>query len=254
VEEHYRCTETYTDSKGKTQTRTRSGWQSIDSGEHSVPFLLRDETGSLRVDPHGAEIHADRVLHESCGRSHPLYYGKGPSSAISNSTHERRFIEHAIEVGARLYVMGMAQLREDVVAPEIAHHRSAELFLISTRKESQITRKQGFVALFATLFGTVAAFLLPVFLAQSGDFQAALAANLAVAAAAGAGFLVVVALYYLVLVHNGLVSVRDATRRRPSDASRRFGRRAPPEGRANERRARGVRSRRSLRLRRPIPT
>ncbi|MHC4338827.1 MAG: LemA family protein [Planctomycetota bacterium] len=209
VEEHYRHTETYTDSKGKTQTRTRSGWEGIDSGESAVPFLLRDDTGSLRVDPHRAEIHADCVLRESCGPSHPLYYGKGPSSAISNSTHERRFVEHAIEIGARLYVMGMAQLREDVVAPEIAHHRSAELFLISTRKESQLTRKQGIVALLALLFGTAAAFLIPVFLAQSGDFQASLAANFAVAVAAGAGFFGVVALYYLVLVHNGLVSVRE---------------------------------------------
>jgi len=209
VEEHYRHTETYTDSKGKTQNRTRSGWQSIDSGESAVPFLLRDDTGSLRVDPHRAEIHADCVLRESCGPSHPLYYGKGPASAISNSTHERRFIEHAIEIGARLYVMGMAQLRDDLVAPEIAHNSNAELFLISTRKESQITRKQGIVALFALLFGTVAAFLIPVFLAQAGDFQAALAANIAVAASAGAGYFGVVALYYLVLVHNGLVSVRE---------------------------------------------
>ncbi len=142
VEEHWSktVTETCTDSKGRRQTRTRreSGWSTVAGGARQAPFYLRDDAGLIRVDPDGADIQAARVFSREVGQGDPVYYGKGPAQGIMHSDERRRFTERAIPLHAPLYVMGRARLREDVVAPEIAHDRDAPIFLISTRSERQI--------------------------------------------------------------------------------------------------------------------
>ncbi|MHC4731985.1 MAG: GIDE domain-containing protein, partial [Planctomycetota bacterium] len=62
VKERWETTETYTDSEGRSQTRTSSGWKTVSSHEERQPFQLIDSTGSLRVLPHRAEITADTVF------------------------------------------------------------------------------------------------------------------------------------------------------------------------------------------------
>jgi hypothetical protein len=142
VEEHWSRTvqETYRDADGKTKTRTKveSGWRTVADGGEQIRFFLADETGAVRVDPAGAKIEPVSVYSETCRRGDPLYYGKGPTDAVSDSTHERRFQEQAIPVGARLYVVGQARERDDVVAPEIG--LGGPLFIISTRSEQQVTK------------------------------------------------------------------------------------------------------------------
>ncbi|RME95942.1 MAG: LemA domain-containing protein [Verrucomicrobia bacterium] len=144
VEEHWSrtVTETYTDAQGKTRTRTRreSGWTTVASGGGLQPFYLKDDCGVILVRPEGARIEAERVFDRTVGRSDPLYYGKGPARAVAHSDHRRRFIEEAIPLHARLYVMGRARERQDVVAPEIAADKEAPVFLISTREEKAISR------------------------------------------------------------------------------------------------------------------
>ncbi len=138
-------TETYTDSKGNIQTRTRteSGWTTLASGGEQIPFYLRDGEGVVLVHPAGAHVEPSGVLSKTCGRSDPFYYGKGPSHSIPNSDHRRRFVETAILLHADLYVVGQAREREDIVAPEIAHDSGVPLFLISTRTEKQVARGYG---------------------------------------------------------------------------------------------------------------
>jgi hypothetical protein len=144
VDEHWSrtVTETYTDSDGKRKTRTRveSGWRTVAEGGEMTLFEVVDDTGAVRVDPRGAKIEAVELYDESCGPGDALYYGKGPSGAVPNSTHERRFHETGLPLGARLWVAGQAREREDVVAPEIAADKDAPYFLISTRSEEQIGR------------------------------------------------------------------------------------------------------------------
>jgi len=211
VEEHWSRTETYTDAKGKTRTRTSSGWRTVDDGEQGTPFHLRDDTGAIRVRPAGAEIEAPSIFSETCGRFDPLYYGKGPARSISNSTHRRRFSESAIEVGARLYVIGPARLDEHRVVPEIALEEHAEIFLISTRSEERITRGHAWAAFFKLFFGTGLAFVAPVALfgRAAPDLGRAVLAALPWPLVSAGGYLLAVALYYLLLVYNGLVSVRE---------------------------------------------
>jgi len=142
VEEHWSrtLTETYTDSKGKTRTRTRheSGWKTVASGGEMQAFYLRDDDGTVLIRPEGASIEPLSVFSETCGRGDALYYSKGPAGAVMHSDHQRRFIERALPLAQSIYVMGQAREREDVVAAEIAHDPQAPMFLISIREERQI--------------------------------------------------------------------------------------------------------------------
>jgi len=137
VEEHWSrtVTETYTDSKGRTQTRTRheSGWTRVGDGGETIPFYLQDDYGVILVRPDGAKIEPLTLFEETCGTSDPLYYGKGPAGAVANSDYRRRFVELGIPLKTKLYIVGQSRERKDVVAPEIAADEQAPMFLISTR-------------------------------------------------------------------------------------------------------------------------
>jgi len=161
VEEHWSrtVTETYTDSQGRTQTRTRteSGWTTVDHGGERKDFYLKDDCGVILIRPASASIEAQSVFQQNCGPADPLYYGKGPRRSVADSTHRRRFTERAIPLHAQIYIVGQARERDDVVAPEIAHNPKAELFLISTRTEAQIRRGMAWqfwlLGLFAIILG-----------------------------------------------------------------------------------------------------
>jgi hypothetical protein len=134
-------TETYTDSDGKTQTRTRreSGWTTVSSDSNEQLFYLKDDCGVLRVNPTRAKIDGQCVFNQQCGTLDDLYYGKGPATSVSDSDHIRRFTEYAIPLHHDLYILGHARQRDDIVAAEIAHDDSAPMYLISTRSEQQIS-------------------------------------------------------------------------------------------------------------------
>lgn len=142
ISEHWsrRTTETYTDSQGRTKTRTKteSGWKTVASGESMCPFDLRDETGVIQIRPGKAKIEGEKVMSLHCTPSDPLYYGKGPAGSVANSDHRRMFTETIIPLDSEVYVVGQAREREDIVAPEIAYDKDSPLFLISTREEKKI--------------------------------------------------------------------------------------------------------------------
>ena len=121
IQERWERIETYTDSKGNRRTRKSSGWKTVDSGESFQSFFLVDDTGELSVNPSEAKVDAPSTLSLRCGPSDSMYYDKGPAGSIMNSTHRRRFTEHAIQPGDDLYVLGSAKLRDEVAAPMIAH-------------------------------------------------------------------------------------------------------------------------------------
>ena len=145
VDEHWSRTvvETYTDSEGHTQrrTRTESGWTRVAGGGQAIPFYLRDDSGVIRIVPEGATIHGVKVLDQTCSRGSSVYFGKGPPSEVADSTHRRHFLETAVPLHSMLYIVGQAREREDIVAAEVAHDKDAPMFLISTRTEKQVSRR-----------------------------------------------------------------------------------------------------------------
>ena len=186
-------TETYTDSKGRSQTRQvrKSGWTTVDEGGATPAFEVEDETGVVRVRPEGAEVEPEEVFAQTVGRGDALYYGKGPAGGIGDSTGRRRFTENAIALGRDVFVAGRAREREDVVAPEIAADPEENLFLISCRGEERVQRGYrrqfwGFgVALLLAVAGGVADPVVGV----AGGHGAVVAAG-RVGGAAGAGLAV----------------------------------------------------------------
>lgn len=209
IEEQWRKTETYTEN-GKTKTRTSSGWTTVKADDVRDPFHLRDDTGRIRIVPDKAEIEGETVFSRTCGRADPVYYRKGPAGSIAHTTHTRRFTEYAIRPKRRIYVIGTARLRQDVVEPEIAYGPEDEMFLISVNSEEAIVRSYAWGALlkpvFSWLLGLLAAFL--ILGAMGGRMELtpeAITAWVVLSITLG----LVNFVHYLMTVYNGLISVRN---------------------------------------------
>ena len=161
IDEHWSRTvvETYTDSKGHAQTRTRTetGWTKVADGRDSQPFYLKDDTGVIRIVPDGARINAVNTYNETLSRDNPLYFDKGPAREVANTTHKRRFQETALPLHAALYIVGQARERQDVVAAEVAYQKNTPMFLISTKAERQISSGYGRWGWFWIIIGLVLA-------------------------------------------------------------------------------------------------
>ena len=142
VSEHYRRTrtESYTDSKGnrKTRTVTDTGWETVAKGGDDQSFYLRDDTGVVLVHPARARIDRATLFDTTVTRGDALYHGKGPDRSVSGSTGRRRFTEEGLPLHAKLYVVGTARERRDLVAPELAHDPAGPEFILSTRTEQVV--------------------------------------------------------------------------------------------------------------------
>jgi hypothetical protein len=138
-------TQTYTDKDGRphTRTTTQHGWTTVAQGGDGMPFYLKDDTGAVKIRPAGAKLEPADFFAKTVGRGDPLYYGKGPAAGVPNSDGRRRFAETGIPLHAPLYVIGPARERTDIVAPEIAAAKDAEIFLISTRGEEHVRAGMG---------------------------------------------------------------------------------------------------------------
>ncbi len=213
VDEHWQRTvhETYTDSKGHTQTRTRteSGWKKVAGETTTNPFYLKDDTGVIRIRPEKADIQANSVFNQTCSRNDPLYYGKGPATTIANSTHRRRFIEFALPLHIELYVMGQAHEREDIVAPEIVYDKQSPMFVISMKTEKQLSNRYRLYYWLWLVFAFIAA--LGGGIAWSVVMIDTLFWQPPVIGAGG--FLVALLLGWTWLVYNSLINLRHMVRR-----------------------------------------
>ncbi len=228
VEERWErtVTEHYTDSEGKRRTRKRkeSGWKTVASGEERQPFDIRDDTATIRLDPTAGKIEGVGVMHESVGRSHPLYYGKGPRRSISNSTHQRSFTETALLQDARVYVMGTCRIRSDQPEPEIGFDRDDGWLLVTVRSEQAVANGFGLGANVALGLGGLLAAgsavpLAPAslnpqpkpwvseFAGQHADSVAFFMAMAPAMSLTFGAFLLLVAGFYGTLLYNGLVRV-----------------------------------------------
>ncbi len=134
-------TETYTDKDGNTRTRQvlRSGWTTVAGNDHTQGFYLKDEFGFLWVHPRGADLETLSLFYETVSRREQLYFAKGPDDEIADSTGRRRFRESGLPVGTQLFVRGRASERPDIVAPQIVQDPKADMFIITPRKESEVS-------------------------------------------------------------------------------------------------------------------
>ncbi len=202
-------TETYTDSEGRTQTRTRteSGWTTVAQGGDSISFYLQDDCGVIRIQPAHATVEPRTIFDQSCGRYDGLYYAKGPAGGVPDSTGRRHFVEGAIPLHAELYLVGHARERDDLVAPEIAYDPNAEMFLITTRSEQQVRRGLAWqfrlIGLLGVAFG-IGGFVLP-----DAILERPLERNIAKYIVTGLFFILSGLLGWIGMVYNSIVTLRQ---------------------------------------------
>jgi len=228
VEEHWSrtVTETYRDKDGRTQTHTRreSGWTTVADGGEQTTFYLQDDCGVIRVNPDRAAVEPLTTMERTCTPSDPLYYGKGPSGAVSHSDHERRLVEHAIPLHTPLYVMGQARERDDVVAAEIAQSAAAPLFLISSRTENQVSRGMVLTFWLVGILGLLAAvgasFAEQAVMARQGGTPAI------PCLIAAAGYFAIWCGGWIWMVYNSLIELRQRVRQAWSNVDVQLKRRA----------------------------
>ncbi len=219
VEEHWRriVTETYTDDKGNSRTRTKveSGWTTVDSGGAQVPFWLRDDSGRIRILPDGAKMDARCILNCTCTPGDSLYYGKGPAYAVMDSTHTRRFTEHAMCLGDPLYVMGAVRACQEMAEPEVAADKHADMFLISTRSEAQIVSGYGWLIALWGILGFLCASCSPLSfeLCRGADIGPAITRQIGWMVLGFALYTVLVLCLYAAGLYNGLIRLRERVRR-----------------------------------------
>ena len=212
ISEHWKKTERYRDKDGNQKTRTKSGWRKVDSGGNFQSFFLKDDTGELLIEPEGAKVDAPSTMSSSCSPTDPFYYEKGPDRAIANSTHRRRFSERSLTPNDELYILGPAKLRQEVAKPMIAQSKEAKYYFISTKSESQIIRSKNVWAFIIIIFSFLAALVVPVVTisVETGvEPQEAMLENPGWIFLSGLIFLAVASLFYLTILYNGLIRVRN---------------------------------------------
>jgi len=214
VQEHWSrtVTETYTDDKGNTQTRTRteSGWTQVADGGETIAFYVQDDCGVILIQPEGAKIEPLTVFDETCTPLNALYYGKGPAGAVMDSSFRRRFVETAIPLKANLYVVGQARERQDVVAPEIAADKDAPMFLISTRSREQVSSGMKWGSRGWAFFGLLLAVGFTVW--RDAVLNVDPGSRVVLYAGIGLGYLFLGLLLWVWMVYNSLVDLRQRVR------------------------------------------
>jgi hypothetical protein len=212
ISEHWKKTERYRDKDGNQKTRTKSGWRKVDSGGSFQSFFLKDDTGELLIEPEGAKVDAPSTMSSSCSPTDPFYYEKGPDRAIANSTHRRRFSERSLTPNDELYILGPAKLRQEVAKPMIAQSKEAKYYFISTKSETQIIRSKNVWAFIIIIFSFVAALVVPVVAisVETGvEPREVMLENPGWIFVSGLIFLAVASLFYLTILYNGLIRVRN---------------------------------------------
>ena len=170
ISEHWRRTrvETYTDSNGRTQTRTvtETGWETVASGEAQIIFELHDDTGLIQVDPAGCSFDGINVFNHYCTMGDPLYHGKGPTRAVSGSTGRRHFTEYAIPIGDHIYIAATAREREDIAELQLAKGESDPFFIVDTDGQKDVLKNLRWASI-AWFVGALALIGIGVFAAHS---------------------------------------------------------------------------------------
>jgi hypothetical protein len=92
----------YTIEELRSRSKDRSEWVLVDSGESAQPFYLEDDTGTILVDPVGADTML-RKDHEEIKRDGGW------------TSRKRRYREWRLVPGERVYVLGSVRKTRDTV-------------------------------------------------------------------------------------------------------------------------------------------
>lgn len=156
-----------TDSDGNRQRKTRQGSDTVSSNTRSVRFQVRDETGTVTVNPNDAKIDAEKVVDrfepESSVSGGTISFGNfsfslgGVGGAGGRRTLGYQFTERLVPLNRRVYVLGAASDSSGELM--IQKPREKGQFLISLKSEEELLKssKSGMTW---SLVGAVACFVI----------------------------------------------------------------------------------------------
>jgi len=161
--------ETYwdTDSEGHRTQKTRRGSDNVSSNTRSIPFLVRDATGTIKVDPTGASIDSEKVFSrfdpgEISGGS--IRIGRFALNLASNlmgggrRTLGYRYEESAVPLGRDIYVLGEAVDSSGELRIQNPSQKGGK-FIVSLKSEEQLVKSAGSATRGLMIGGCVAAAL-----------------------------------------------------------------------------------------------
>ncbi|GAK57359.1 hypothetical protein U27_04324 [Candidatus Vecturithrix granuli] len=155
----------------KTRRGTRKGSDSVANNSRSTKFYVRDETGTILVDPEGANIDVEQVIDRfepssSVSRGNISFGGRSFSIGTSRDSGRRRtlgyhFKEWLLPLNRRVYIMGSASDRSGELM--IQKPREKGKFLISLKSEEELiaSAKSGMTW---GLYGAIACFIIGIVL------------------------------------------------------------------------------------------
>lgn len=170
-EEDYEEEYTEVDGEGrevrKTRQGTRTGNDTVARNSRSVKFTVRDDTGTIPVDPEGAEIDVERAVDrfepQTSFSGGKISFGGFSLSLGGSSDRGRRrtlgyhFSEGILPLNRQVYILGEASDRSGPLM--IQKPREKGKFLISLKSEEELvaSAKSGMTW---SLYGSIACFIL----------------------------------------------------------------------------------------------
>ena len=211
VSEHWRRTQTYTDSKGRVQTRTVSGSDTVASGGEARDFYLQDETGRIAVSVVGADWRPRVTVLKTVGRSNPLYWTKAEGVVVSGSTGMRTFAESIVGQEDSVYMVGSACISPEGSALVMQRDRQEDdMLLISTGNEASVRGSRMAWAVTSLVLGYAAAMggciMLAGFMPQANPL-------VPMAIAGSAAYTLLAVVLWATIMRNGVVRVRTRWQR-----------------------------------------
>lgn len=220
VSEKWRRTETYTDSKGRKQTRVRHGSDVVASGGATVDLRLRDATGAIIVRTAGASWTPVTTFSREAQRGDPLYASKAAGISVRGSTGVRSFHETGVPVGSNAWVMGNARPSREGDRLEIGAGGEEGVFMVSLAGEQSHASWARGLAVLGLVLGSASAAGAGIGLSRLAAALLPMAttdAAMIVAACVGlAAWAMLVAAMWAVIVRNGAVRVRTRWERAAS--------------------------------------
>lgn len=142
-------------------TRHQDRWETVHSNEMSVPFVLRDETGEIRVNPERASFVAKVSMKSQYGsHGYDPPHRSGAGGVVSKvldsldgnyDTGQYRTSEWVVPLGQPVYVLGASYS-----SPAGAEIRKGEgPFIISYKSEEELTKRYAWHSVLWLIFGVL---------------------------------------------------------------------------------------------------
>ncbi len=151
---------------GKNVRKTRKGSEVMSSNTRSTRFLVRDETGTLLINPEGAQIDTEKIVDrfeaQNSVAGGTISFGGfsfslgGTADAGNRRTLGHRFHEEILALNKRVYVLGNATDMSGELM--IQKPREKGQFIISTKSEEELMASSQ-SGMKWSLIGAVVAFL-----------------------------------------------------------------------------------------------